>query len=299
MDVAYIFLAALIFIMYSVTLWLSSREGFENESSVTYEDPQEIYDDIYASIYDLIWHSKDAVDYQSVSIQDLSLADSHTTDVRILDMCCGTAPLACFFKNLNVDYVGVDISEPMLQKAREKCSLAEFKKNDISQIHIFPPKSMSHCLLLGFSVYQFENPKILSDNAYHWLKPGGHFIVHVVDPDKYDPIHSLSSPFAAFSLQKYNIERQTESQIYFDKFKYIGRLNKEKDVDNAVYQETLSYYDPDDNGGVKYRENKHHWNMPSKERLIEIFKSSGFRPVETVDLVRCGNEYQYLAYFTK
>ncbi len=299
MNTAYIFLAALIFIMYSITLWISSREGFENESSVTYEDPEEIYDDIYASIYDLLWHSKDRIDYESVSIQDIALADSHTKDVRILDMCCGTAPHACFFKNLGVDYVGVDISEAMLAKAREKCSLATFQKNDVSQIHLFPPKSMSHCLLLGFSVYQFENPKILSDNAYHWLKPGGYFIVHLVDPDKYDPLLSLASPFASFSLQKYALERQTESHIYFDKFKYIGRLKKEKDVDQATYEETLAYYDKDDNGGNKYRENKNHWFMPSKERMLDIFKSSGFRPVELVDLVRCGNEYQYLAYLTK
>ena len=39
--------------------------------------------------------------------------------------------------------------------------------------------------------------------------------------------------------------------------------------------------------------------MPSKERLIDLFKTSGFRHVENVDLVRTGKEYQYLVYFTK
>jgi hypothetical protein len=39
--------------------------------------------------------------------------------------------------------------------------------------------------------------------------------------------------------------------------------------------------------------------MPSKERLIDIVKSSGFRFEEAVDLVRCGKEYQYVVYFQR
>jgi len=37
--------------MYLVTINISSQEGFENEGSVTYEDSEEIYDDLYAGIY--------------------------------------------------------------------------------------------------------------------------------------------------------------------------------------------------------------------------------------------------------
>ena len=74
MNAAYIFLAVLVFLMYSITLWCSSREGFENEGSVTYEDAAEIYDDPYASIYNMLWHSQDKLNYEQVSIQDIALA---------------------------------------------------------------------------------------------------------------------------------------------------------------------------------------------------------------------------------
>jgi ubiquinone/menaquinone biosynthesis C-methylase UbiE len=289
----------LIFVMYGITLWVSGQEGFENEGSVTFEDPEEIYDDVYASIYDLLWNSRDMINYQQVSMQDISLADWTTSDVRVIDMACGTGPHADFFTKLNVKYTGVDISESMLKKARESTPSATFQKGDITQVHLFPPKSASHCILTGFSIYQFQNPKIISDNAYQWLQPGGYFIVHLVDPDKYDPILNLASPFAAFSVQKYSYERQTESSVFFDKFKYIGKLLKQKNEDEALYEETFSYYDKQDNAGTKYRVNKHHWNMPSKERMIDIFKTSGFRHVENVDLVRCSKEYQYVCYFTK
>ena len=299
MNVAYIFLAMLVFLMYSITIWGSSQEGFENENSVTYEDPEQIYDDTYASIYDLIWNPQDMLKYEEVSMQDISLADWPVKSVKVLDMCCGTGPHSCWFKNLGVDYTGVDISDSMLKKGREICPHGRFQKGDVTQVSLFSPKSFSHITLLGFSIYEFQNPKVLSDNAYQWLQPGGYFIVHMVDPDKYDPVHTLSSPFAAFSLQKYSYDRQTKSDIFFDKFKYIGKLNKKKNEDDAVYEETLTYYDKSDNDGVKYRENKHHWNMPSKERLIDIVKSSGFRFEEAVDLVRCGKEYQFIVYFSK
>lgn len=299
MNVAYIFLALLVFIMYSMTLYLSSQEGFENEGSITYEDAEQIYDDVYASIYDLIWNPQDMLKYEQVSMQDIALADWPKTSVKVVDMACGSGPHACWFKNLGVDYTGVDISESMLAKGRENCPSARFQKGDITQVSLFAPKSFSHALLLGFSIYEFQNPKVLSDNAYQWLQPGGYFIVHMVDPDKYDPVHNLASPFAAFSLQKYSYDRQTKSDIFFDKFKYIGKLQKKKNEDDAVYEETFAYYDKSNNNGTKYRENKHHWNMPSKERMIDIVKSSGFRFEEMVDLVRCGKEYQYLIYFQR
>jgi ubiquinone/menaquinone biosynthesis C-methylase UbiE len=299
METAYIFLAVLIFLMYSITLWYSSIEGFEDGSSITYEDPKEMYDATYASVYNLLWHPNEKLNYERVSIQDISLADRPKSNVRVVDMCCGTAPNACWFKELGVDYVGVDISESMLAKAREDCPNATFQNGDVTQVHLFPQKSASHCLLSGFSIYQFENPKILSDNAYQWLQPDGHFIVHMVDPDKFDPLLDLASPFAAFSLQKYSIDRVTDSNVYFDQFKYVGKFAKKKGEDNASYNENFVYYDKDNNKGHKYRENKHRLNMPSKERLIDIVKTSGFRHLETVDLVRCGREYQYLVYFTK
>lgn len=298
-PISYILLALIVFFMYGVTIWMSSIENFENEEGDTLEDPEEMYDDTYASVYDLLWHSNEKLQYEQVSMQDIALADWPKDSVHVLDMCCGTAPHACWFVNLGVDYKGVDISESMIKKARKTCPSAKFSKGDVTQVHLFPPKSMTHCLLMNFSIYQFANPKILSDNAYQWTQPDGYFIVHMVDPDKFDPILDLATPFAAFSLQKYALGRQTESNIYFDQFKYTSRLNKGVDEDDATFEEVFTYYDKENNNGKKFRENKHRWTMPSKERLINIIQSSGFRFVEAVHLLNCAKEYQYICYFKK
>jgi len=298
MDVAYIFLAVLIFLMYGLTTWYSSIEGFEDGKSTTLHD-KDIFDEEYAAIYDALWNSNERIKYEEVSIHDLTLVEQPVSSIRILDMCCGTATHACYFKGLGLEYVGVDTSDAMIEKGRERCPTAKFNKGDVSQPQLYSPKSFTHCLMLGFSMYMFPNAKIISDNAYQWLNPGGYFVVHLVDPDKFDPLHDLSSPFAAFSLQKYNLERQTESTVFFDKFKYTGKLVKKRNEDEASYDEVFSYYDAANNGGVKYRENKLSLTMPSKERMIDIIKTSGFSHIENVDLVRCGKEYQFLCYFQK
>jgi len=128
MNTAYIFLAVLILILYSVTIWTSSIEDFENQSGDTLENPEEMYDDTYASVYNLLWHSTEKLQYEQISMQDIALADWPKAAVRVLDMCCGTAPHACWFKNLGVDYIGVDISDAMLKKAKENCPTAKFQK---------------------------------------------------------------------------------------------------------------------------------------------------------------------------
>ena len=294
----YVVLIFILIMMYSISLWDRGREGFESGESITKEG-NDIYDSVYADIYMPLWHSsKDVNEFEQVSIQEFMLADKAKTSLKVLDMCCGIAQHSCFFKNLDVEYMGVDLSSAMLKNAREKCPGQSFQKGDIRDASLFPPKSFSGAVLLGFSIYEFSNPKTISDNAFMWIKPEGEFMVHMVDPDKFDPLLDLSSPFAAFSLQKYSYDRQTKSQIYFNDFKYSGEFKKKMNEDDASFDEIFTYYNPLSDG-TKYREQTHKLNMPSIERLIDIIKSSGFRLKEKIDLVSVGKEYQYLVLFTK
>jgi hypothetical protein len=53
-PISYILLALIVVFMYGVSIWTSSIENFENENGDTFEDPEEMYDDKYAAIYDLL-----------------------------------------------------------------------------------------------------------------------------------------------------------------------------------------------------------------------------------------------------
>jgi len=293
-------LALCVIALYAISIWSTTREGFEAGESISLEDPEKYYDPLYASIYKALWHSNQKLEYEQVSMQDIALANWTTSAVKVLDLCCGIAPHACWFKNMGVEYTGIDTSVAMIEQARKDCPSATFQKGDVTQAGLYPPKSCSHTALLGFSAYMFPNPKTVSDNAYLWTQPGGFFIVHLVEPDKYDPLMDLASPFAAFSLQKYSYERQTKSEIFFSDFKYTGTFHKKKNEEDAVYDEILTYYNTESSPNhVKYREQKQRWHMPDLESMIDTIKTSGWRLKEKVHLVSAGKEYQYIVYFIK
>uniref|UniRef100_A0A6C0B2Z9 Methyltransferase domain-containing protein n=1 Tax=viral metagenome TaxID=1070528 RepID=A0A6C0B2Z9_9ZZZZ len=293
-------LALLVILLYAVAIWSCGREGFEAGESIMLEDPEKYNDALYASVYKALWHPDKVLDYERVSIQDIALAEKAKTDIKVLDLCCGIGSHACWFKQMGVDYTGVDISPAMLDQARKDCPSANFQKGDVTQAALFPPKSQSHTLLLGFAAYTFPNVKVVSDNAYMWTQPGGVFIVHLVEPDKFDPLLELASPFAAFSVQKYSYDRQMKSEIFFNDFKYTGTFHKKKNEEDASYDEVFTYFNTETSPkNIKYREQKQKLTMPSLESMIDTIKSSGFRMQEKVHLISAGKEYQYLVYFTK
>jgi len=278
--------------MYYVSLWDRGREGFSGKT----ETITDFYDSVYAEVYNALWHSSKTVnEFEQVTIQEALLAGKQKGSLKILDIACGTGFHACLFKKLGVDYTGLDSSEAMLSQARKGCPNQKFQKGDATVATTYGQKSFSGALLLGFAIYEL-NPKIVLDNAFAWIEPGGSMLVHVVDPDKFDPLLDLASPFAAFSLQKYSYERQTKSEIYFDEFKYTGEFRKKMNEEEATFSEMFTFFNP---GDVKYREQVHKWNMPSLESIIEIMKSAGFRVSEKIDLVSVGKEYQYLFLLTK
>ena len=267
------------------------EEGAPTESRSEYDS---IYDEFYAGIYDKLFTTPELVSFQKASIREYGLADWPKDDVKLLDACCGTAPMAEWLCKDGVDFVGVDQSEAMLKIARKKCTSARFYKGDITRAETFTPKSFSHCLLLYFSIYQFQNPKMVLDNIYTWLKPGGVLVLHLVDPNKFDPILAAASPFPAFSLQKYSTERIIDSDVFFDSFKYRSRFVKDPHDDEARFEEVFEFHDP-----PKYIENNHMLHMPPVDAMLDIVRSSGFTRQEMVDMTSVGYEYQYLIYLSK
>ena len=257
-------------------------------------DYAEIYDDFYAGVYTTLFETPALISFQKASIREYALAEWPKDEIKLLDVCCGVAPLAEWLCKEGVDFVGVDQSEAMLKKAREKCKSARFYKADVTRVETFSPKSFSHAMMLYFSIYQFKNIKMVLDNIYSWLKPGGIFVIHLVDPAKFDPILPAASPFLAFSVQKYSVERVIDSDLFFDKFKYKSRFLKDPDDDKARFEEVFEFKDPH-----KYIENVHDLHMPSIPDMLDLLRSSGFSRQEMVDMTSVGYEYQYLVYLSK
>jgi ubiquinone/menaquinone biosynthesis C-methylase UbiE len=271
----------------------------KGEKSRVLEDPSDIYDDYYAKVYDQLFTTPERMSFEKNAIEEYALSAWPQAEVKVLDACCGTSPHSEWMCKKGVDIVGIDTSEAMLQKARDRCSSARFYRGDITRAETFAPKSFSHALLLYFAIYQFQNQKLVFDHIYSWLKPGGVLVVHLVDPEKFDPILDAASPFMMFSLQRYSKERILDSAITFDQFKYKSRFIKNRKTEDATFEEVLTFDNPQLNDGLKYREHKHRLHMPSVDDMLELIKSSGFTRHEMLDMTPAGYEYQYILLFTK
>jgi demethylmenaquinone methyltransferase/2-methoxy-6-polyprenyl-1,4-benzoquinol methylase len=114
----------------------------------------------------------------------------------ILDVATGTADLAIrAYKALNHSkIVGIDISEKMLEIARQK-----IRKNMIDRIELlnvdaenmFFEDNTFDAAIVAFGVRNFENPEKGLSEIYRVLKPSGQFVVLEFSRPKKFPVRQL------------------------------------------------------------------------------------------------------------
>lgn len=258
------------------------------------QEDSEVWDSFYAKVYDTLFYTKQRIEWELAQIDDKVLSKWPTTKTKVLDLGSGTGFHAAHFLNNGVPYIGIDESPHMVERARSKVPDAKFIVGDFTTPTTFSPESFSHILCMFFTVYSTDS-KILFRNAYSWLKAGGYFVVHAVDPEKFDPILDAASPFPVFSLQKYSKKRITKSEVQFDGFLYKASFHKKPEEQDAYFEEIFEFTDE----SKKPRRHRHNMIMPPVEELITEAESMGFVLEEKIDMVPIQWEYQYLLIFRK
>ena len=274
-----------------------TREGFSGGSGVE-TDIQEfnnnnLYDKFYSKIYDQIVQGD--VRVKSEVIFTLSWAKKYRPEnnkIEILDVGCGTGGHVDEFKKEKVRRaVGIDVSEAMIERAKKLHPGNEFKVGNIEQPRIFAAGEFNLVTMYYFTIYYLHHKDQILRNIFNWLQPGGGFVVHYVNRDKFDPILESASPFTAFSVQKYSKERVTKSRVTFDKFEYVAEFTNEGA--QAEFHELFNFK----NG--KKRRNLHKFHMPTMEQMTKEIEGAGFTFKEFIDLTPIGYEYQYLFCFVR
>jgi SAM-dependent methyltransferase len=288
----YLILIVMVILFVVVMQWLPEREGFKNNTTERLEN-LEVWDEFYAEVYDQLFDSKQRIDYELSSIMKAAFSKWPPAKLNVLDLGSGTGNYTTFFSTNKIPYTGLEQSPFMIKKAREKNPAAKYIMGDAMQPTVFAPNTFSHIMCMYFTLYSFPNQRGLLQNCFAWLKPGGFFIVHVADPEMFDPVLDAASPFPAFSLQKYSTERVTESEIVFDQFTYRSKFAKEPDSDDALFSESFEFPDG------KVREHRHDLYMPPLEDVESLFKSVGFTLKEDIDLMPVEFEYQNILIFQK
>ena len=90
---------------------------------------------------------------------------------RVLDACCGTGDLAIAARSVGASVVGLDFSEPMLERARRKDASVEWVQGDLLALP-FEDESFDSATV-GFGVRNVADLERALAELRRVLRPGG------------------------------------------------------------------------------------------------------------------------------
>lgn len=106
---------------------------------------------------------------------------------RHLDVACGTGPHVRHFLDAGFTSSGLDINQPMLDIAAQRCPEASFSLQDMSRFEVDEPLDLITCFL--YSIHYNDGLEKLGDciaSAHRALNEGGVFCFNVVDKQRID-----------------------------------------------------------------------------------------------------------------
>ena len=273
-----------------------TTEGFSGSGSVDGIEEfnnETLYDAFYSKIYDQLVQG----DIRSRAEVLMTLGwfkkyRSDTKSIQVLDLGSGTGIQVNEFMKEGVgSATGIDKSQAMIEFANKRYPSMKYVMGDIEKPTTFAASQFNLATMYYFTIYYTHQKEQILRNVFNWLQPGGAFVVHIVNRDKFDPILESASPFMAFSVQKYSKERVKKSRVTFDKFEYIAEFTNEDS--DAKFTEQFKFK----NG--KIRKQVHQFYMPTMEHLVHDIEAAGFKFKEFLDLTPIGYEYQYLFCFMR
>ena len=178
-----------IFILFCIFLYLDYIENKESDDSIErfddYLGNKKLYDEFYCKIYDELFYSK-AKNYFEINDlinNGIDEWNGFKTNIRILDLGCGTGRHVRLLDKNGYKVVGIDNSREMIKIAQQKYnknnnSYPKFLYGDMLESKLFNSKIYTHVTCYFFSVYYVKDHKKMFSNVNYWLRDNG-FIVFI------------------------------------------------------------------------------------------------------------------------
>jgi SAM-dependent methyltransferase len=237
-------------------------ENFSQLKPYVLREENEVYDSFYIDKYD------DYFQTESYSEDDLlTIIDKTQPLLRtsvILDIGCGTGGLMKALENKKYKVFGVDKSVAMIEKAKEKLTDGEvICDNVLRDPMLYENNTFSHISCTHFTIYEVEDKNTFFRHCFHWLKGGGYFILHVINPEKFNKIVPKSD---LFTHVKQPIIKTTT--IKFDEYDYTNTYeNLDNHKTTQVEQFTSKNFS---------RQHRKTLYMTPKNELLSLVLKCGF-----------------------
>jgi len=259
-----------------------------SSSGVIVKHGNDMKDAFYAAVYDQLFNQKVNNAYEVGAI--INKYPDISNQTVALDVGAGTgAYMSAFIQNGITNVTGIESSADMIAQARKTHADLNLNivKGDPTVVSSFKPESFTLVSMLNFEVYYIPNTEQLFTNVYAWLKPGGYFMLHLVDPSRFNASGLLMGESTSVS------RRKAQSVAKFNDFQYKSDVQIFPN-DFVQYREVFT----DDKTG-KTRKHVRDFRLPSPQTFIELAAGVGFNMLGQIDLVKAQKEDQFFYLFYK
>ena len=276
-----LFVVVLLFIV--VHLFYKNKEvheGFTQTGNFVAKYGEDIYDDFYVNIYDIL----NKTETRNVHEYQVFLATQPDKDnSRILDVGCATGCLVKKLKDEGYDAIGIDKSKSMV-----KAGLAKFGEDEgaltcgsAESPDLLECETVTHVLCTHFTIYSIEDKVAFFKNCNYWMVNGGYLILHLVDRLKFDLITPAGKP-DEIKIGGEDGKRRKDTVIEFRDFIYKSTwdFSKMDKNNNAIQMETFT-----DRKTNKVRHNENTLFMEKESDILAKAQYCGFSMIAKYSLV--------------
>jgi SAM-dependent methyltransferase len=268
------------------------KEGFAMSKDFTLKSGEESLDTFYANMYENLFY-KDLYDDYEVGIILNKTSPVRETDALVIGSKTGKHVDTLSSKGYNG--YGMEKSKDMLDYSTKKYPDGKYVFGDGTNQLTFENEKFTLITLLDFTVYTISNRRMLFENCYKWLAPGGFLALHLINVGGF------------YDSQVYGArERRFSPTVMrlFNKNSVTNPLgNNDAIVDDIVYRSDMLMKDPENielretfknrkNG--KKRQNVQMFYTPDQSLILSEAKDSGFNMLSQFDLLPYDRPFQYI-----
>jgi len=285
-----------------------STEAFSQKENFVVKYGHQCNDETYCANYEKIHKIKTHIPQQI----DLILKTTQPSqDDTLLDIGSNTGYAVNELTQRGYNVYGVTPLEPFVNYCNTKYPDALIKHGNIINPMEYDKGVFTHIFALYYTLYQYnrEDKMKIFQNCYSWMKPGGYFIIHLVDVKKFDITTPIAKDPIFGSLQKQHKQnlspspslpyppRLTEYEVEFQDMTYKSsyNFNRLQTTGEVIIVETLKNKMDD-----KIRQNEKIQYMDSIDQILQMASQCGFITKSILKLKEIlDDEYQFLYIFER
>lgn len=188
----------------------------------------------------------------------------------VLDLCCGTGNMTINLSQNGIEMIGIDSSEQMLLKAKQKAEESNqeilFLNQDMREFELYGTVDSIICLCDSIN-YVLEKDELLTvfKLVNNYLNPGGLFIFDINSIYKFENLLAENSfcettETAAYTWENFYDKKERINEFYTNFFILDGKTNQYKRYEEYHYEKGYTI-----------------------EEIKEIIKKSGLELVQIYD----------------